>query len=76
MTHLGFVGLGMMGSRIARRLLDSGHQVSGYNRTRARAEALIQAGMAWKETPKQNHKALSIGLFILKKVVSKHKSFC
>jgi 3-hydroxyisobutyrate dehydrogenase-like beta-hydroxyacid dehydrogenase len=60
MANLGFVGLGMMGSRIARRLLDSGHQVSGHNRTRARAESLIQAGMAWKESPKQVVQAADI----------------
>jgi len=53
MTNIGFVGLGLMGSRIARRLLDSGHQVSGYNRTRAKAEPLIQAGIAWKESPRE-----------------------
>src|SRR5215510_12100092 len=52
MANLGFVGLGLMSSRIARRLLDSGHQVSGYNRTRAKAESLIQAGMLWKDSPK------------------------
>ncbi len=60
MANLGFVGLGMMGSRIARRLLDSGHQVSGYNRTRAKAESLIQAGMVWKESPKEVVEAADI----------------
>ena len=34
MANLGFVGLGLMGSRIVKRLLAAGHQVSGYNRTR------------------------------------------
>ena len=60
MANLGFVGLGLMGSRIAKRLLDAGHQVSGYNRTRAKAEALIQAGMQWKETPGQVAQAADI----------------
>jgi len=53
MANLGFVGLGLMGSRIVKRLLDAGHQVSGYNRTRAKAESLIQAGMQWKGTPRE-----------------------
>ncbi len=52
MANLGFVGLGLMGGRIAKRLLDAGHQVSGYNRTRAKAEPFIQSGMVWKESPK------------------------
>ena len=60
MANLGFVGLGLMGSRIAKRLLDAGHQVSGYNRTRAKAEALIQAGMQWKEAPGEVAQAADI----------------
>jgi 3-hydroxyisobutyrate dehydrogenase-like beta-hydroxyacid dehydrogenase len=53
MANLGFVGLGMMGGRIVKRLLDAGHQVSGWNRTRAKAEALIQAGMQWQASPRK-----------------------
>jgi len=52
MTQLGFVGLGVMGSRIAKRLLDAGHSVTGYNRTRSKAAWLIDAGMAWGDTPR------------------------
>lgn len=52
MASIGFVGLGMMGSRMVQRLMDAGHQVIGYNRTRDRAEALIQQGMQWAETPR------------------------
>jgi 3-hydroxyisobutyrate dehydrogenase-like beta-hydroxyacid dehydrogenase len=33
------------------RLLDKGHTVTGYNRTRAKAERLIKKGMNWAETP-------------------------
>lgn len=52
MVSLGFVGLGMMGSRMVQRLLDAGHEVIGFNRTRDKAEALIQQGMQWRETPR------------------------
>ena len=34
MANLGFVGLGVMGSRMVARLLEKGHNVTGYNRTR------------------------------------------
>ena len=51
MAKLGFVGLGVMGSRMVKRLLDAGHQVSGYNRTKSKAEWLIKAGMKWADTP-------------------------
>jgi len=45
MVDLGFVGLGLMESRIVKRLLAAGHQGTGYNRTRAKAEALMGAGI-------------------------------
>jgi len=53
MSTLGFVGLGAMGSRIAGRLLDSGNEVYGTNRTRAKAQPLIDRGLQWRETPRE-----------------------
>lgn len=41
---LGFIGLGYMGSRIAKRLLESGHRPVVFNRNRAKAEALGSYG--------------------------------
>ena len=51
-ANIGFVGLGVMGSRMAQRLLDAGHQVTGYNRTKSKAQSLIDAGMKWGDTPR------------------------
>jgi 3-hydroxyisobutyrate dehydrogenase-like beta-hydroxyacid dehydrogenase len=51
-ANLGFVGLGVMGSRVVKRLLDAGHPVTGYNRTRSKAQWLLDAGMAWGESPR------------------------
>jgi 3-hydroxyisobutyrate dehydrogenase-like beta-hydroxyacid dehydrogenase len=50
--NIGFVGLGAMGRLIVRRLLDAGHRVTGWNRSRAKADELIEAGMAWAATPR------------------------
>jgi 3-hydroxyisobutyrate dehydrogenase-like beta-hydroxyacid dehydrogenase len=52
MANLGFVGLGVMGSEMVSRLLDKGHTVTGYNRTRAKAERLIKKGMKWGDSPR------------------------
>ena len=52
MANLGFVGLGAMGSRVAKRLLDAGHTVTGYNRTKSKAQWLLDLGMKWGETPR------------------------
>jgi 3-hydroxyisobutyrate dehydrogenase-like beta-hydroxyacid dehydrogenase len=52
MARLGFVGLGVMGSRVVKRLLDAGHSVTGYNRTRSKAQWLVEAGMSEAPTPR------------------------
>jgi 3-hydroxyisobutyrate dehydrogenase-like beta-hydroxyacid dehydrogenase len=52
MAHLGFVGLGAMGGRVTKRLLDAGHTVTGYNRTKSKAQWLLDAGMQWGESPR------------------------
>jgi 3-hydroxyisobutyrate dehydrogenase-like beta-hydroxyacid dehydrogenase len=53
MANLGFVGLGVMGSEMALRLLAKGHVVTGYNRTRSKAARLIDAGMKWAGSPRE-----------------------
>ena len=50
--QLGFVGLGAMGQLIVPRLMAAGHDVTGWNRSRAKAEALIKSGMRWADTPR------------------------
>lgn len=60
MAKLGFVGLGLMGSRITKRLLEAGHQLSGYNRTPSKAGDLIQAGLVWKNSPREVAQAADI----------------
>jgi 3-hydroxyisobutyrate dehydrogenase-like beta-hydroxyacid dehydrogenase len=52
MTRIGFVGLGSMGAPLAARLLP-GNEVQGTNRTRAKAGALIEQGMIWRDTPRE-----------------------
>ncbi len=53
MANVGYIGLGAMGSRVAKRLLDAGHTVTGYNRTRDKAQPLIEAGMRWANSPRE-----------------------
>jgi 3-hydroxyisobutyrate dehydrogenase-like beta-hydroxyacid dehydrogenase len=51
-VELGFVGLGAMGQLIVPRLMAAGHSVIGWNRSRAKAEPLIKAGMRWADSPR------------------------
>jgi 3-hydroxyisobutyrate dehydrogenase-like beta-hydroxyacid dehydrogenase len=52
MANLGFVGLGVMGGQMVNRLLSKGHTVTGYNRTRSKAQWLIDQGMKWADSPR------------------------
>jgi 3-hydroxyisobutyrate dehydrogenase-like beta-hydroxyacid dehydrogenase len=51
-AEVGFVGLGVMGGGIAKRLLAAGHTVTGWNRTRDKAQWLLEEGMQWAESPR------------------------
>ena len=48
---IGFIGLGIMGSRMAANLQNNGYDLIVYNRSRDKAAALIQNGATWADTP-------------------------
>ena len=50
--HIGFIGLGAMGVGIVPRLMAAGHTVTGFNRSRDKAQSLIQSGMRFADTPR------------------------
>ena len=62
MANLGFVGLGVMGSQMVSRLLDKGHSVIGFNRTKSKAQWLIDKGMKWGDTPREVAAAADVTL--------------
>jgi 3-hydroxyisobutyrate dehydrogenase-like beta-hydroxyacid dehydrogenase len=51
--RVGFAGLGAMGAGIAARLLETGYELSGWNRTREKAQPLLDSGMGWADTPRE-----------------------
>jgi 3-hydroxyisobutyrate dehydrogenase-like beta-hydroxyacid dehydrogenase len=53
MAKLGYVGLGAMGGLMAERLMAKGHAVTGYNRTKSKAQRLIDKGMKWADSPRE-----------------------
>jgi 3-hydroxyisobutyrate dehydrogenase-like beta-hydroxyacid dehydrogenase len=53
LATLGFVGLGTMGSTVAKRLLDAGHTVHGWNRTREKAQWLVEHGLVLVDSPRE-----------------------
>lgn len=48
---VGFIGLGIMGGEMAARIAAAGYPLHVYNRTRAKADALVAAGARWHDTP-------------------------
>lgn len=63
--NIAFLGLGKMGSPMARRLLEAGHQLTVWNRTQERAQPLIAAGATLAATPAQAAQNASVVLTML-----------
>ena len=72
MAELGFVGLGVMGSRMVKRLMGAGHAVTGYNRTKSKAQPLLDAGMRWGETPRAVAEAADVTFSMLTDTAALH----
>jgi 3-hydroxyisobutyrate dehydrogenase-like beta-hydroxyacid dehydrogenase len=64
MANLGYVGLGAMGGLMAERLMTKGHAVTGYNRTKSKAQQLIDKGMRWADSPREVAEA-SDAIFVM-----------
>ena len=44
---IGFIGIGVMGEAMAGHLLKAGHDLYVYNRTKSKADRLVEAGAVW-----------------------------
>lgn len=49
--HIGWIGTGVMGLSMAGHLRAAGHPLTIYNRTKAKAQPLLDAGAQWADTP-------------------------
>lgn len=49
--QIGFIGTGIMGSQMARHLVEAGHAVVVHNRTAQKAQSLVEAGATWADSP-------------------------
>ena len=50
---IGFIGLGIMGSRMAANLLKNGYELVIFNRTKEKASNLLENGAVWAESPRE-----------------------
>ena len=51
-TRVGWIGTGVMGQSMCRHLMAKGYSATVYTRSKAKAQALLDAGAVWAETPK------------------------
>jgi 3-hydroxyisobutyrate dehydrogenase len=51
-TRVGWIGTGVMGLSMCNHLLNKGYKVKLYNRTRAKAQPLLDSGATWAESPR------------------------
>ena len=51
--RVGWLGLGSMGGLVVERLVNAGRQVTGWNRTVQKGEALVAKGMRWGDSPRE-----------------------
>jgi len=75
MANLGFVGLGAMGGRVTKRLLDAGHTITGYNRTKSKAHWLLDAGMRWGASPRAVAESVDIVFTMVTNTAALHEVF-
>ncbi len=51
-TRIGWIGTGVMGRSMCGHILDAGYQVTLYNRTKSKADALVERGAHWADSPR------------------------
>jgi 3-hydroxyisobutyrate dehydrogenase len=64
-TVIGFIGLGVMGKSMASHLLKGGYQAHVYNRTKSKAEDLLERGAIWQDSPAEVAKAADVIITIV-----------
>jgi 3-hydroxyisobutyrate dehydrogenase len=52
-TRIGWIGTGVMGSSMCGHLISAGFSATVFNRTKARAQSLLDRGARWAESPRQ-----------------------
>lgn len=62
---IGFIGTGVMGSSMVRHLLKNGYEVHLYNRTKEKADSLVEAGAVWEDSPAQVSQKTDVTFTIL-----------
>src|SRR4030042_5195654 len=76
MQRIGFIGLGLMGQHMARRLLDAGRPLMVWNRTTDKAKSLRAAGAAWADSPRALAQASDVVITMVTDSVASERVSC
>ena len=60
MQRVGFVGIGLMGRQMTRRLMTAGFPLTIWNRTRGSAQEILDAGAVWADSPAECARAADV----------------
>ena len=76
MQRVGFVGIGLMGRQITKRLLMAGFPLTIWNRTKDRAREILDAGAVWAETPAACARAVDVVITMVTDSAASEKVIC
>ena len=62
---IAFIGTGVMGQSMAGHLLDAGHELVVYNRTKSKAQSLVDRGAIWADSPAQAAEGTDLAIAIV-----------
>ena len=65
LKKVGFIGTGIMGAAMAGHLMDAGFEVSVYNRTKSKADKLVERGAKWCSSPGECAKGQDVVITIV-----------
>lgn len=76
MAKIAFLGMGAMGSRMARTLIEGGHDLTVWNRTPDRCAPLVEAGAEAAETPRDAAQGAEVVISMLRDTEVSHSVWC
>ena len=76
MQRVGFIGIGLMGSQMSRKILEAGYPLTVWNRKKEKALPLLSAGAKWADSPKAATQASDVVITIVTDSAASEEVIC
>lgn len=76
MQRVGFMGIGLMGKEMSRRILEAGYPLTVWNRTKERADFLVKAGAQWADSPRAVSQAADVVITMVTDSAASEEVIC